>query len=212
MRNNSKIKLQNSRRRHNIYPNPCTWPFTLLTWYRPGADPGFQVRGTHLKKIASSGGRRENFWGISCEKSRFYAKKSYFFPIVGGGGAPGAPPWIRPCRHGNKSGGIVKILVALKISKKKCLDCFANIGYFYRKRDDQIITLEKIEDRECNKEWAIQRHEQHWKRARTKTNIIKAQHRKLKRWAAQIQQQQKNKKQKTKNKKKSGMNPGTHEW
>ena len=31
------------------------------------------------KKIAPSGGRRENFWGISCEKSRFYAKKSYFF-------------------------------------------------------------------------------------------------------------------------------------
>ena len=25
------------------------------------------------------GGRREHFWGISCEKSRFYAKKSYFF-------------------------------------------------------------------------------------------------------------------------------------
>jgi hypothetical protein len=24
-------------------------------------------------------GRRENVWGISCEKSRFYAKKSYFF-------------------------------------------------------------------------------------------------------------------------------------
>jgi hypothetical protein len=24
------------------------------------------------------GGRREFFWGISCEKSRFYAKKSYF--------------------------------------------------------------------------------------------------------------------------------------
>jgi hypothetical protein len=23
-------------------------------------------------------GRRENFWGISCEKSPFYAKKSYF--------------------------------------------------------------------------------------------------------------------------------------
>jgi hypothetical protein len=29
------------------------------------------------------GGRREHFWGISCEKSRFYAKKkSYFFPIL----------------------------------------------------------------------------------------------------------------------------------
>jgi len=45
----------------------------------PGADPGFQVRGSALKKIAPNGGRRENFWGISCEKSRFYAKKSYFF-------------------------------------------------------------------------------------------------------------------------------------
>ena len=44
-----------------------------------GADPGLQVRGVALKKNAPSGGRRENFWGSSCEKSRFYAKKSYFF-------------------------------------------------------------------------------------------------------------------------------------
>jgi hypothetical protein len=69
-------------------------------------DPGFKVRGVHLKKLrrAEGGakifgvfrvknhdfmprnhifsncrGRRENVWGISCEKSRFYAKKSYFF-------------------------------------------------------------------------------------------------------------------------------------
>ena len=41
-----------------------------------GADPGFQVRGGALKKIAPSGGRRENIWGISCENSRFYAKKA----------------------------------------------------------------------------------------------------------------------------------------
>ena len=87
---------------------------SLVTHYRksislynvPEADPGFQVRGSALKEIAPSGGRREifwvfrvknhdftqkksyffqlrrearNFWGISCEKSRFYAKKSYFF-------------------------------------------------------------------------------------------------------------------------------------
>ena len=52
-----------------------------------GADPGFQVRGGALKKIAPSGGRRENFWGVSCEKSRFYAKKIMFFP---------SPHWIRP--------------------------------------------------------------------------------------------------------------------
>ena len=84
-----------------------------------GADPGFQVRGSARKKIAPSGGRRENFggisceksrfyakksifsqlrrrencWGISCEKSRFYAKNSYFFPILGGG-AGCIRPWF----------------------------------------------------------------------------------------------------------------------
>ena len=87
-----------------------------------GTDPGFQVRGAVLKKIVPSGGRLENCCGISCEKSRFYAKKYFFliaeggakmfvvfsvknhdftpkkiifFPILGGGGgegAPGAPP------------------------------------------------------------------------------------------------------------------------
>ena len=47
-----------------------------------GADPGFQVRGGDaLKKIAPSGGRREIFWGISCEKSRFYANKLYCFQL-----------------------------------------------------------------------------------------------------------------------------------
>jgi hypothetical protein len=47
-----------------------------------GADPGFQIRGGILKKIAPSGGRREKFWGFSCEKSRFYAKKIIFFPAI----------------------------------------------------------------------------------------------------------------------------------
>ena len=46
-----------------------------------GADPGFQVRGGALKKIAPSGGRHQNVWGISCEKSRFYPKKSYCFQL-----------------------------------------------------------------------------------------------------------------------------------
>jgi len=51
-----------------------------FVWTKSGVDPGFQVRGGgELKKIAPNGGRRENLWGISCEKSRFYAKKSYFF-------------------------------------------------------------------------------------------------------------------------------------
>ena len=49
-----------------------------------GADPEFQVREGALKKIAQRGRRCEKFWGISCEKSRFYPKKIIFFPILGG--------------------------------------------------------------------------------------------------------------------------------
>ena len=60
----------------------------------PGADPGFQDRGGALKKMTPSGGRHEHFWGISCEKLRFYAKKTYFSNFKGG--APVRPPWIRP--------------------------------------------------------------------------------------------------------------------
>jgi hypothetical protein len=56
-----------------------------------------KLGGGALKKIAPSGGRREHFWCISCEKSRFYAKKIIFFPILGGGGRePGAPPGYIP--------------------------------------------------------------------------------------------------------------------
>ena len=47
----------------------------------------------HIFPILGGGAR--NFWDISCEKSRFYAKKIIFFPILGGGGgarAGCAPP------------------------------------------------------------------------------------------------------------------------
>jgi hypothetical protein len=44
-------------------------------------NSGFQVREGALKKIAPSRGRRENFRGISCEKSLFYAKKSFFLQL-----------------------------------------------------------------------------------------------------------------------------------
>jgi hypothetical protein len=49
-----------------------------------GADPGFQVRGIVLKKIAPGGGRREIVWGISCEKITILRQKIIFFPILGG--------------------------------------------------------------------------------------------------------------------------------
>ena len=41
--------------------------------------------------MGEGGGGREICWGISCEKSRFYAKKIIFFTNFRGGGG-GAPP------------------------------------------------------------------------------------------------------------------------
>jgi hypothetical protein len=52
--------------------------------------------GGEIKEIAPSGGRREHFWGISCEKSRFYAKKMIFFPILGVARAGFAPSPLDP--------------------------------------------------------------------------------------------------------------------
>ena len=51
---------------------------------------GFSAGGDALTKIAASGG------SISCEKSRFYAKKSYFSNFRGCVRRV-HPPWIRPC-------------------------------------------------------------------------------------------------------------------
>ena len=62
---------------------------TLEVMTRDGSRISSQ--GGALKKIAPSRGRCEKYWGISCKKSRFYAKKSYFFQFQGGR-APGAPP------------------------------------------------------------------------------------------------------------------------
>jgi hypothetical protein len=44
----------------------------------------------HIFPILGEGAR--NFWGISCEKSRFYAKKNHIYSNFRGGRAPGAPP------------------------------------------------------------------------------------------------------------------------
>ena len=43
-----------------------------------GRIQDFKLGGA-LKIIAPSGASRENLWDISCEKSRFYAKKIIFF-------------------------------------------------------------------------------------------------------------------------------------
>ena len=53
------------------------------------AEGGAQIFGVFRVKnhdftpkninFSNCGGRCENCWGISCEKSQFYAKKTYFF-------------------------------------------------------------------------------------------------------------------------------------
>ena len=59
-------------------------------WHTPEADPGFQVRGSTLKKIVPNGGRRENVWYFWWKITILRKKKSFFFSILGGR-APGAP-------------------------------------------------------------------------------------------------------------------------
>ena len=62
----------------------------MLVWYA-GADPGFQVRGGGaIKKIAPSGGRRENF-GVFRVKNHDFTPKNHIFSNFRGGGAGYAP-------------------------------------------------------------------------------------------------------------------------
>ena len=52
-----------------------------------GRIQDFKLGGA-LKRIATSEARRDNILGISYEKSRFYAKKSYFFQLDPLGSTP----------------------------------------------------------------------------------------------------------------------------
>jgi hypothetical protein len=54
------------------------------------------------------GGGARNFWGISCEKSRFYAKKIIFLPILGGGGRR-----VRPPLESSPGYGIIVLILSL---------------------------------------------------------------------------------------------------
>jgi hypothetical protein len=44
-----------------------------------GADPGFQVRGAHLKKMRRAEGGGKNFGVFRLKNHDFTPKKSYFF-------------------------------------------------------------------------------------------------------------------------------------
>ena len=71
-----------------------TFFFAMLVqeWHTPGADPGYQVMGDALKKMAPNGGRRENVWVFRVKNHDFTKKKIIFFPILGGAHAGCAPP------------------------------------------------------------------------------------------------------------------------
>ena len=55
-----------------------------------GRIQDFKLGGRTYKNCPEQREAR-NFWGISCEKSRFYAKKNHIFSNF-----RAAPPWIRP--------------------------------------------------------------------------------------------------------------------
>ena len=51
-------------------------------WY-PGADPGFQVRGTHLKKLHRAEGGAK-ILGVFRVKNHDFTPKNHIFSILGG--------------------------------------------------------------------------------------------------------------------------------
>ena len=63
-------------------------------WVFRVKNHNFTPKKSYFSNFRGGGARK--FWGISCEKSRFYAKKIIFFPILGGARAGCAPPRIRP--------------------------------------------------------------------------------------------------------------------
>ena len=111
----------------------------------PRAEGGAKIFGVFRVKnhdlmpknhiFSNCGGRRENFWGISCEKSQSYAKKIIFSPILGGARAGCAPRWIRPwylhhsChpRHGQRFKQVVGYNI---VDKRKAFLCILPCCYF----------------------------------------------------------------------------------
>jgi hypothetical protein len=55
------------------------------TSHLSGADPGFQVRGPHLKKLRRAEGGAK-ILGVYRVKNHDFTPKNHIFPILGGGG------------------------------------------------------------------------------------------------------------------------------
>jgi hypothetical protein len=63
-----------------------------------GADPGFQVRGAHLKKLRRAEGGAK-IVGVYRVKNQDFTPKNLIISNCGGAraGCAPPPPWIRPC-------------------------------------------------------------------------------------------------------------------
>ena len=67
--------------------------------YISGADPGFQAKGAHLKKLRRAEGGAKNFGVFRVKNYDFTPKNLIFSNFRGGGGArPEAPPLGTPPR------------------------------------------------------------------------------------------------------------------
>ena len=70
--------------------------FCIVLWFTTGADPGFKIRGAHLKKLRRAEEGAKNF-GVSRVKNHDFTPKNHiFFNFRGGGGRPGCPPPLVP--------------------------------------------------------------------------------------------------------------------
>ena len=61
-----------------------------------GADPGFQVRGAHLKKLRRAEGVAKNVWVFRVKNHDFTPKNHIFSNFRGGARAGCAPPGSAP--------------------------------------------------------------------------------------------------------------------
>ena len=68
-----------------------------LYWssFKAGADPGFQVKGAHLKNSRRAEGGAKIF-GVFRVKNHNFTPKNHIFSNF-----RGCPPWIRPCIQSN---------------------------------------------------------------------------------------------------------------
>jgi hypothetical protein len=78
----------------NIDGRWCIW-FYLFIFYSictcTGSDPGFQVRGAHLKKLRRAEGSA-NIFEVFRVKNHDFTPIFFIFFNIKGWGAPGAPP------------------------------------------------------------------------------------------------------------------------